>query len=74
MEDTTAPPSPVPAGGHASAVLVERRDADVRRIVDFKRNFGVARKARKPLSEEQAEQRRQKQKAALLAMSTAKAV
>ncbi len=74
MQETTAPPSPLPAGGHAPAVLVERRDADVRRVEDFKRRFGVARKVHKPLSEEQIEQRRQKQKAALDACGIAKAV
>lgn len=74
MQETTAPPSPLPAGGHAPAVLVERRGADVRRIEDFKRSFGVARKVREPLSDEQIEQRRQKQKAALDACSIAKAV
>lgn len=71
--NTTAPPSPLLPKG-APAVLVERRCADVRRIEDFKRDFGVARKDRKPLSAEQAEQRRQKQKMALSAMCAAKAV
>jgi len=71
IEGTTAPPSPLPAGGQAPAVLVERRNSDVRRIEDFKRNFGAARKAREPLSEAQLEQRRQKQKSALLATDLA---
>jgi len=74
MEETTAPPSPLPAGGQAPAVLAERRGADVRRIEDFTRNFGIARRDRKPLSEEQVERRRQKQKTALSETCAAKAV
>jgi len=72
--NTTAPPAPLPAGGQAPAVLVERRRTDVRHIEDFKKSFGIARIVRKPLSERQIEQRRQKLKAALLAMNSAKAV
>jgi len=71
MEKTTAPPSPLPAGGQTPAVLAERRNADVRRIMDFTRSFGRARETRQPLSQAQLEQKRQQQKQALLATDLA---
>ncbi|OHB73232.1 MAG: hypothetical protein A2Z25_03330 [Planctomycetes bacterium RBG_16_55_9] len=65
--ETIAPPSPLPAGGQAPAVLTERRDANLRRIAQFKQQFGLDKKPYQPLSEAQFGERRQKQRLALLA-------
>jgi len=63
--ETTAPPSPLPAGGQASAVLTDRRQADRRRIEQVKQNFGRARKPFKPMGEDEFEKRRNQQILAL---------
>jgi len=65
--ETTAPPSPLPAGGQAPAVLAERKSQDVRSIEKFKKQFGLGKGRRQPLSEKEFDQRKQKQKLALLA-------
>jgi hypothetical protein len=71
ISQTTAPPSPLPAGGQAPAVLAERKAAAVRRIEEFKKQFGIAKRPREPLSEQEIQNRKQSQLSALLA--TAKA-
>ena len=67
MSNTTAPPLPLPAGGQAPAVLVERRKAAVASVEQFKKRFGIARKIRTPLSDKEFQDRAQKQRKALLA-------
>ena len=58
---TKAPPSPLPAGGQASAVLAEREKQDLAEIERFKKTFGLGPKRKwTPLSEEQFERRRRK--------------
>ena len=57
-KQTSAPPSPLPAGGLAPAVLAEQKKADQLRIEQFKKTFGMGRKAYRPLNEEKFEKRR----------------
>ena len=60
---TKAPPSPLPAGGQASAVLAEREEQQRAEIERFKKTFGLGPKRKwAPLSEEQFERRRRKLK------------
>ena len=63
----TAPPSPLPAGGQAPAVLAERKNMAVRSIKDFKKQFGIGKRRRALLSEKEINDRRQIQLKALLA-------
>lgn len=67
-KQTSAPPSPspLPAGGPAPAVLAERTKADLERIEQFKKTFGIGRNAHQPLNDEEFEKRRQEN---LLALS-----
>jgi len=67
ITQTTAPPSPLPAGGQASAVLKERKSTAVRGIEEFKKQFGIAKRRRALLSEKEINDRRQIQLKALLA-------
>ena len=53
-------------------MLAERKDADLRRIEQFKKQFGLGKKTCQPLSQEEFDRRKQKQKLALLAVSTPK--
>ena len=64
---TIAPPSPLPAGGQAPAVLAERKRAVVQGIEKFKKQFGIGKKPHQPLSEKEIQDRRQIQLKALLA-------
>ncbi len=64
-EEITAPPSPLPAGGPAPAVLVERKKSAQSNIERFGKNFGSAKPWRPP-SEQEFEKRRQRQRKALL--------
>jgi len=48
-------------------VLAERKSQDVRSIEKFKKQFGLGKGRRQPLSEKEFDQRKQKQKLALLA-------
>jgi len=64
---TTAPPSPLPAGGQASAVLTERKDMAVRSIEEFKKKFGIGKRRSSFLSEKEINDRRQTQLKTLLA-------
>ena len=64
---TTAPPSPLPAGGQAPAVLSERKNMAVRSIKDFKKQFGIRKKSHQPLSDKEINYRSQIQLKALLA-------
>ena len=66
-KDTTATPPPWPAGGQASALLVDRSAERRARLAAFKRRFGMPTVPRVSLSPQDFEQRRQKQKQALLA-------
>jgi hypothetical protein len=70
ISQTTAPPSPLPAGGQAPAVLIERKNMAVRSVEEFKKKFGIGKKRSAPLSEKEINKRRQVQLKAL--MSTAK--
>jgi hypothetical protein len=65
-KQTIAPPSPLPAGGPAPAVLTERRAENLRRTRQFVQNFGVAKKVRSFLSDEEIEKRKQQQLQALM--------
>jgi hypothetical protein len=67
---TTAPPSPLPAGGQAPAVLAERRSDAAQAVEEFKKRFGLGKRPHQPLSQQELEERRQRQKLALLALST----
>lgn len=66
IPETTAPPSPLPPKG-APAVLAERKSQAVRGIEEFKKQFGIGKGRRQPLTEEEFDRRRQKQKLALQA-------
>ena len=68
IPETTAPPSPLPAGGQAPAVLAERKSQAVHGIEEFKKRFGLGKGRRQPLSEQEFDRRRQKQKLALKAL------
>jgi len=67
-KDTIASPSPLPAGGQASATLAYRMQSAACEIENFKRRFGRAGKAVK-MTPQQFEQRRAQQLAALRALS-----
>jgi hypothetical protein len=64
---TTAPPSPLPAGGQTPAVLTERKSQAARSVEDIKKRFGIGRKCYQPPSEQEVQNRRQAQLKALLA-------
>jgi hypothetical protein len=66
-KDTTATPPPLPAAGQASSLLVDRAAERRARLEAFSRRFGLASVPRASLSPQDFEQRRQKQKQALLA-------
>jgi len=68
MTKTTAPPSPLPAGGQAPAVLAERRSESLCTVEQFSQQFGRSKSHHKPLSEQEFEDRRQQQRRALLAL------
>jgi hypothetical protein len=70
ISQTTAPPSPLPAGGQASAVLTERKNAAVRSIDEFKKQFGHGKRSHPPLSDKEFQDRRQIQLKALSATAT----
>jgi len=72
-KDTTAPPSPMPAGGQAPAVLAERNKQSLSKVEQLKRAFGRRRPV-KGLSEQQFQQRRQQQLKALLGANDKPAV
>jgi len=65
--ETTAPPSPLPAGGQAPAVLAERKSQAAQSVEDFKKRFGIGKRRRQPLSELEIQNRKQAQLKALLA-------
>lgn len=65
---TIAPPSPLPAGGQAPAVLAQRRTEAARAVEEFKIRFGLGRKLHQPLSEQEFQNRRQQQRDALMAL------
>jgi len=67
MSETTAPPSPMPAGGQAPAVLAERKSEAVQSIEKFKKQFGIGKRRHQPLSEKEFQSRRQTQINALQA-------
>ena len=67
ISQTTAPPSPLPAGGQAPAVLTERKSAAVRSIEEFKKQFGNSKRSHPPLSDKETQDRRQTQIKALMA-------
>jgi len=69
MSNTTAPPSPLPAGGQAPAVLAERKAAAVEAVEQFKKRFGRKRRTSKLLTREQMQNRAQEQRKTLLAGS-----
>jgi len=69
--ETTAPPSPLPAGEQAPAVLAERRSDAAQVLEEFKKRFGRNKGCHQPLSQEQFEERRQRQMSALLALGAA---
>ena len=64
---TTAPPSPLPAGGQAPAVLAERKNMAVQSIEDFKKQFGISRRHSKPLSDKEFNDRKQNMLKTLMA-------
>jgi hypothetical protein len=64
--DTTATPSPLPAGGQASALLDDRKAGVIDTTEQVKRNLGSGRQRSEPLSEAEFQQRRQQQIKALL--------
>lgn len=64
----TATPSPLPAGGQASALLDDRNKADIATIEKCKRNFGNSKVRRKTLVPEEFENNRQAQIKALLSL------
>ena len=66
MSETTAPPSPLPARGHAPAVLAERKSEAVQSIEKFKKQFGIGKRRHQLLSEKEFQSRRQSQIKALL--------
>ena len=72
ISKTTAPPSPLPAGGQAPAVLTERKSAAVRSIEEFKKHFGNSKRFHPPLSEKETQDRRQTQLKALWATAPLK--
>jgi hypothetical protein len=72
ISQTTAPPSPLPAGGQAPAVLIERKNMAVRSVEEFKKKFGIGKKRSAPLSEKEINKRRQVQLKALLATASPK--
>lgn len=72
ISQTTAPPTPLPAGGQAPAVLTERKRVNVRSIEDFKKQFGNSKRSHPPLSETETQDRRQIQLKALWATATLK--
>ncbi len=65
----SASPSPLPAGGQSPSTLIERNKETQQRIEQFKRNFSRGKTSQlQPMTEEQFENRRAKQLAALQAM------
>ena len=67
--NTTATPSPLPAGGQAPALLVDRKNEYVSQIEQLKKSFGSGGRRRKPeLTAAEREQRRQAQLKALQAV------
>jgi len=70
ISKTTAPPSPLPAGGQAPAVLTERKRETLRSIEEFKKQFGISKKCHPPLSDKEINDRRQIQHKALMAAET----
>ena len=68
IRDTTATPSPLPAGGQASALLTERKEQNVAMLEQFKKTFGFGPEGRNSpqLTQEQFQQRRQSQINALM--------
>lgn len=70
-KDTTATPTPLPAGGQASALLVDRKAESIARIERWKKSFGWGARRQTPeLTAAECEQRRQEQRRALLATGT----
>jgi len=59
----------LPAGGAGSALLSNRKEQTAENIQEFKASFGTGRRAYRPISEKDFEDRRQKQRKALLASS-----
>jgi len=61
IKDTKAPPAPLPAGGQAPAVLVERDKETREQVERFMRDFGryKERKKQQQLTEEEFQRRRQ---------------
>ena len=67
-KDTTATPTPLPAGGQASALLNDRKNGYIASIEQLKNSFGCDRRRRTPeLTAAEREQRRQKLQRDLLA-------
>lgn len=66
-KETSAPLPPMPAGGQAAAVLTEREAEQKANIEQYKQRFGIGKKKWKPLTEQEFNQKRQKQLNALLA-------
>jgi len=67
-KETTATPSPLPAGGQAPALLEDRKNEYVSQVEQLEKSFGSGARRRSPeLTAAEREQRRQAQKRALLA-------
>jgi len=67
-KDTTATPTPLPAGGQASALLDQREDEALDKIEQLKHSFGEISRRRGPeLTAAEIQQRKQQQLKALLA-------
>jgi hypothetical protein len=66
-KDTSATPAPLPAGGHAPALLEDRKKDAQAEVEQFKRSFGSRRRRKSGFSPGECEQNRQKQIKALLA-------
>jgi hypothetical protein len=71
-KNTTATPSPMPAGGQATALLEDRKAGKTAAIENFKKNFGIGRKPYKQMPEKEFNERKNKQLADLAAFSRLK--
>ena len=68
-ENRNAAPAPLPAGGQAPALLpAERSSKTIEYVERIKMNLGIGKKARKALTEEEIQDRRQRQQEALAAV------
>jgi hypothetical protein len=65
IENTTATPSPKPAGWQAQALLEDREKGNRAVIEKFKKDYGIGGKPRQRLTEKEFDDKKQKQLAAL---------